>query len=175
VRIELPTGEYLREAAATFTEADGLFAILADWPAGGWTLSRVLAQISKSARQPTDAAFVGLVVVYCLADGTAVGVARCHFHDGVRTGFQVDYAAIHPGHRGAGHFTKFSDGLAYWANQILAADEGVYEVLDSAPQVLHRSVVLAGEAGASNGKSSEVRLAKQATAEVVRGKPIKVT
>lgn len=174
MRIELPTGEYLREAAATFAEAEALFSMLVDWPAGGWTLQRCLSQISKSAQQRAGSAFVGLVVVYCLADGTAVGVARCHFHAGARTGFQVDYCAIHPAHRGAGHFTKFSDGLAYWANQILGADEAVYQVLDSAPQVMHRSMVLAGEAGASNGKSSEVRLSKDATAEVVRDKQIEV-
>lgn len=173
-------GGYLRPARATFAEAEWMFSVLADWPAGGWTLQRCLSQVSKSARQPTDGtAFAGLVLVYCLPDDTPAGVARCSFHVGGSTGFQVDYAAIHPAHRGAGHFTRFSDGIAYWANQVLEADEGGYEVLDSAPQVLHRSRVLrAEETGRGRGIAGDttaIRLNKADTAGAMRGKSIEVT
>lgn len=157
-----------------------MFGVLTDWPAGGWSLQRCLAQLSKSAKQPTDGRqFAGLVLVYCLPDDTPVGVVRCNFHVGSGTGFQVDYAAIHPDHRGAGHFTQLSDGIAYWANQVLQADEGSYEILASAPQVLHRArainAVEVAEGMTATGPSTEVRLTKAATALAVSAKRIEVT
>lgn len=171
-------GGYVRPGRATFAEAEWMFGVLADWPAGGWSLQRCLAQLSKSAQQPDFGQFVGLILVYCLPDDTPVGVARCSFHVGGTTGFQVDFAAVHPDHRGAGHFTRFSDAIAYWANQVLEADEGSYEVIESAPQVLHRSRALnAEERGQSRsvaGRSTEIRLGKAATAESVKAKSIEV-
>lgn len=178
MRISSGGGGYLRPARATFAEAEWLFQVMADWPAGGWTLQRCLSQVSKSSRQAPIGPFVGLVLIYCLPDDTPVGVARCSFHVGGSTGFQVDYAAIHPDRRGAGHFTILSDALAWFANQHLGADEGVYEVFDSAPQVLHRSRALSGrqhgEADSAGGRTTEIRLSKSDTARALRGKDIEV-
>lgn len=165
-------GAHIRPARATFSEAERMYEMLADWPAGGWTLMRCLAHVSKSAQQRTGEQFVGLVVMYCVDD--PIGVARCSFLTGASTGFQVDFLSIHPDHRGAGHFTRFSDGLAYWANQVLGADEGTYQVLPSAPQVLHRSRILNGSERGDE-RSTEVRLNKAGTAAAVRNKRIEVT
>jgi hypothetical protein len=166
VKIELADG-YLRPAVATFAEAEWLYGVMADWPAGGWSLDRCLAQVSASARVHNHSApFYGLLLVICDSSDTPIGVCRCAFAGGPVKGFQVDYAAVHPAYRGLGWFTKLADGVAWFSNQHLEADEGSYEVIDSAPQVLHRSRAL-NAAESAGGKHTEIRLNKADTARAV--------
>lgn len=151
MKIELPSG-YLRPGLATFEEAEWLFGVMADWPSGGWDLNRCLAWLSRSAKigEPTqDKGFVGLVLIYCLPDDTRIGTCMLSYYgpgdNGPTTGVDILYAAVHPSHRGAGHFTALSDGMVWYCNQHLAADHGRYKVLPSAPQVSARAMVRGGD------------------------------
>lgn len=153
MKLILPTGEYIRPGRPTFAEAEWLFGTLLDWPAGGWTLTRCLNDLSKSAKNFRNAmliddpipSFSNLVLIYCLADDTRVGTAQIsYWGDTGVTGFDVEYAAIDPLFRQQGHYTKMSDGIAWFANQFLQADQGKYEALSSSPQILTRAIARGG-------------------------------
>ncbi len=171
--ITLPSGDYLRPGLAKVEEAEWFFEVMADWPTGGWGLNRCQRQLSKSVANCPEAkivsreTFSGLILIYNLVDNTRIGVSRVNYYSGSPSGFQVDFAAIHPNHRGRGHFTEMSEAIAYFANQILQADEAVYQVLDTAPQVMSRTVTLGGKVGKEGKGRVEVKLTREKTESVL--------
>lgn len=149
-------GGHIRQATPSVADAEFLLACMADWPTGGWNLNRAMAHVSKP--RILDGEDYNVVFLFC--DPKPSGVCGVRYMKGPPSGFQVNFLAMHPDHRGKGKFTVFSDALAWYANQYLGCDTGRFEAL--APQVAHRANVLRGTID-----GTMVALTKDETAQAV--------
>lgn len=145
MRIQHKSGAYLRPAVESSNEAEWLRDVLADWPVDTWDLRRCLDQIGNSYRRISAQKLADrdewndVWWIWCAADGTRLGAAKLTYNVGANaTGLDVELAAVHPDHRGQGHFSAMSDAIAWLANVHLTADTASYQVLHSAPQVAGR-------------------------------------
>lgn len=145
MRVQHDSGAYLRPAVENSGEAEWLRDVLADWPVDQWSLRRCLDQVGNSAarinaqRLADKEPWNDVWWIWCAADDTRLGAAKLTYNVGANaTGLDVELAAVHPDHRGAGNFSAMSDAIAWLANVYLAADTASYHVLETAPQVAGR-------------------------------------
>lgn len=135
----------MRPAVESVNEAEWLRDVLADWPVDEWGLQRCIDQVGNSSRRidaqrlADKAEWNDVWWLWCAADGARLGAAKLTYNIcNKATGLDVELAAVHPDHRGAGNFSAMSDAIAWLANVYLTADTASYQVLETAPQVAGR-------------------------------------